>query len=327
MSQSEVIPNANVSEASQALVQQLIDHADRLRVAVSTLPNGTRVVDAGINAPGGLEAGRLIGEICMGGLGTVNLRAGVAFPKWRWTVDVHASDPVTACLGSQYAGWSLSHGEGKGAYFAMGSGPARAMGSKEPLFAELGARNPPGPTCIVLETDRQPPIEVIEKVLTRCQIEPTDLTVILTPTTSLAGGVQIVARVLEVALHKVHELHFPLANIADGAGTAPVPPPTGTFMKAMGRTNDAILFGGFVHLFVNATDDDASQLAAQLPSSASRDFGRPFGEVFKEYGYDFYKVDPMLFSPAACAVTALKSGKTFHGGALREDLLDLSFGG
>jgi methenyltetrahydromethanopterin cyclohydrolase len=269
----------------------------------------------------------LIGEICMGGLGTVNLRAGVAFPKWRWTVDVHASDPVTACLGSQYAGWSLSHGEGKGAYFAMGSGPARAMGSKEPLFAELGARNPPGPTCIVLETDRQPPIEVIEKVLTRCQIEPTDLTVILTPTTSLAGGVQIVARVLEVALHKVHELHFPLANIADGAGTAPVPPPTGNFMKAMGRTNDAILFGGFVHLFVNATDDDASQLAAQLPSSASRDFGRPFGEVFKEYGYDFYKVDPMLFSPAACAVTALKSGKTFHGGALREDLLDLSFGG
>ena len=320
MSQSEVIPNANVSEASQALVQQLIDHADRLRVAVSTLPNGTRVVDAGINAPGGLEAGRLIGEICMGGLGTVNLRAGVAFPKWRWTVDVHASAPVTACLGSQYAGWSLSHGEGKGAYFAMGSGPARAMGSKEPLFAELGARNPPGPTCIVLETDRQPPIEVIEKVLTRCQIEPTDLTVILTPTTSLAGGVQIVARVLEVALHKVHELHFPLANIADGAGTAPVPPPTGNFMNA-------ILFGGFVHLFVNATDDDASQLAAQLPSSASRDFGRPFGEVFKEYGYDFYKVDPMLFSPATCAVTALKSGKTFHGGALREDLLDLSFGG
>jgi methenyltetrahydromethanopterin cyclohydrolase len=328
MSQLEVMPRANVSEASQALVQRLVTEADRLRVSVSSLPGGVRVVDAGIAVPGSLEVGRLIGEICMGGLGTVNLRAGGSFPRWPWQVDVHAGDAVTACLGSQYAGWSLNHGEGKGAYFALGSGPARAMGSKEPLYEELGGgRNPPGSTCLVIETDRVPPTEVVEKVLSRCQISAGQLTLILTPTTSLAGGVQIVARVLEVALHKLHELHFPLASILDGAGTAPVPPPCGDFMKSMGRTNDAILFGGFVQLYVDASDDEAAQLAAKLPSSASRDFGRPFGQVFKEYKYDFYKVDPMLFSPAACAVTAVKSGRTFHGGALREDLLELSFGG
>lgn len=263
----------------------------------------------------------------MGGLGTVALRAGSEFKRWQWQVDVHASDPVTACLGSQYAGWSLSHGEGKGAFHALGSGPARAMGSKEELLKELAFRNPPGATCLVLEVDKVPPPEVVDKVISYCGIAPSQLTLVLTPTTSLAGGVQIVGRVLEVALHKVHALHFPLEKIVDGAGSAPLPPPTGDFINAMGRTNDAILFGGSVHLYVDATDGEARDLAERLPSANSRDFGKPFGQVFKDVKFDFYQIDPMLFSPARCAVTALKSGRTFHAGALREDLLDLSFGG
>lgn len=326
MTETCSLQRANVSLASRALVQRLVDEADRLRVGVSHLANGTRIVDAGIKVPGGLEAGRLIAEICMGGLGTVGLKAGNDFRHWAWQVDVHASDPVTACLGSQYAGWSLSHGEGKGAFHALGSGPARSIGSKEELFGELGYRMPAGETCLVLEVDKTPPQEIVDKVLTRCGIAPEQLTLILTPTSSLAGGVQIVGRVLEVALHKVHALHFPLASIVDGAGSAPVPPPSADFITAMGRTNDAILFGGTVQLYVDASDDDARDLAEKLPSAASRDFGKPFGQVFKDVKYDFYKIDPMLFSPARCAVTAMKSGKTFHGGALREDLLDLSFG-
>lgn len=317
---------ANVSVLSQHLVDSLWNDPGRYRVKTSTDSSGARLIDAGIDAPGGLESGRIIGEICMGGLGTVSLASGTAFKHWSLRVDVSASDPITACLGSQYAGWSLSHGEGKGAFHALGSGPARAMGSREPLFEELGFRNPAGPTTIVLEVDREPPAEVIAKIVDRCGINASDLTLILTPTTSIAGGMQIVARVLEVALHKVHELKFPLAQIIDGVGSAPVPPPSGDFMTAMGRTNDAILFGGQVHLFVDSDDDAARELADGLPSSASRDFGKPFGKIFKDCGYDFYKIDPMLFSPALCAITAVGSGKTFHAGSLREDLLDESFG-
>ena len=327
MTDSTTLKRADVSRASRALVQRLVDEADRLRVGVSHLDNGVCIVDAGIQVPGGLEAGRIIAEICMGGLGTVQFRASTAFRHWAWQVDVHSTDPVTACLGSQYAGWSLSHGQGKGAFHALGSGPARSIGSKEELFKELDYRNPAGDTCLVLEVDKVPPPEVVDKIISYCGIAPGQLTLVLTPTSSLAGGVQIVGRVLEVALHKVHTLHFPLAQIVDGAGTAPVPPPTADFINAMGRTNDAILFGGFVQLYVDASDDDARDLAEKLPSASSRDFGKPFGQVFKEYKFDFYQIDPMLFSPARCAVTAVRSGKTFHGGALREDLLDLSFGG
>lgn len=325
----------SVSAAARHLVKTLVNDADRLRVKVSTLDNGATLVDAGIYAPGGLEAGRIVGEICMGGLGTVSLSFNNAFSRWPYQVNVHSTNPVLSCLGSQYAGWSLSHGEGKGAFYALGSGPARAMATKikdgveepvEALYKELGYRDTGEDTAIVLEVDKIPPVEVAEKIARACKLDPSRVTLILTPTNSLAGGVQVVSRVLEVALHKAHALHFPLEDILDGCGCAPVPPPHPKPVKAMGRTNDAILFGGQVHLFVKGSTEKAKQLANELPSSTSRDYGKPFAEVFKEYNYDFFKVDPMLFSPARVTVTAVDSGLSFHAGQLDDELLDRSFG-
>ena len=159
-----------------------------------------------------------------------------------------------------------------------------------------------------------------------CAVAPSGLTFILTPTTSLAGSTQVVGRVLEVAIHKAHAVKFPLDRIMDGMGTAPVAPPTKDFITGMGRTNDAIIFGGTVHLFVTGPDDDAQELAQNLPASGSRDYGKPFAEIFKAYKGDFYAIDQMLFSPARAIVTALDSGNTFQGGGLNEGLLDRSFG-
>jgi methenyltetrahydromethanopterin cyclohydrolase len=320
------IAGPSVNALTAPLVKSLIKDSDALRLAVSTLDNGTVVVDAGIAVAGGLEAGRRIAEICMGGLGQVQLRTANVFTNWPWHVDAYSLNPVIACLASQYAGWSLKHGEGKGAFSALGSGPARASGSKEKLYDELGYRDKATTACMVIEVSDQPPVQVADKIATQCGVKPDQLTLILTPTSSLAGGVQIVARALEVALHKIHALGFPLEAIIDGGATAPVCPPSQDFMTAMGRTNDAILFGGLVHLFVDCADDDARVLAEQLPSTASKDYGKPFAKVFKDYKYDFYKIDPMLFSPARVAVTTMKGGKTFRAGHLNEELLELSFG-
>ncbi len=315
----------SVNALTAPLVQSLIDNATALRLGVSKLDNGTAVIDAGIQVAGGLEAGRRIAEICLGGLGSVKLRASTSFDNWSWHVDVHTSHPVIACLASQYAGWSLSHGEGKSAFNALGSGPGRAMGSREELFEELHYRDQAERACIVIEADAVPPVEIADQISKQCGITPDKLTLIITPTSSLAGSIQVVARVLETALHKAHALGFPLGNVIDGAGSAPICPPSKDFMTAMSRTNDAILFAGQVHLFVNADDIDVKQLANNLPSSASSDYGKPFGNIFKDVGYDFYKIDPMLFSPARVAVTSLKSGNTFHAGRIDKELLDKSF--
>jgi methenyltetrahydromethanopterin cyclohydrolase len=314
-----------VNALAAPLVQELIAQAKSLRLGVERLANGCVVVDAGIAFRGGLEAGLRIARICMGGLGHAALESSGS-SRWPWQVAVHASDPVLACLGSQYAGWSLAHGEGKGGFHALGSGPGRAAAGREDLFAELAYRDVAESVCIVLEVDKKPPIEIADKVARDCGVKPDRVTLILTPTRSLAGSVQIVARVLEVALHKAHALGFPLHQLIDGAGSAPVPPPSADFLTAMGRTNDAILFGGHVHLFVDCDDGAARRLAESLPASMSKDHGKPFAQVFKDAAYDFYRIDPHLFAPAAVAVTALKSGKTFHAGAIDAKLLEASFG-
>ena len=205
----------------------------------------------------------------MGGLGTATLGTNSGFDNWPWSVNVHAKTPVLSCLGSQYAGWSLSHKSEDSKFYALGSGPGRALAGKEEVLKEFGYKDSADSTCIVLEVDKFPPVEVAEKVAKDCGIAADQLTFILTPTSSLAGVMQIAIRVLEVAMHKAHTLHFPMDKIIDGFGVTPVAPPGGDFMTGMGRTNDAILYGGLVHLFVQSTDDEAKDLADKMPSNTS----------------------------------------------------------
>ena len=311
----------SINALTQPLVESLIAQASALNLNVSQHATGATIVDAGISVAGSLEAGRLIAEICMGGLGRVALNESKQFKYCPISISVHSDTPVLACLGSQYAGWALQHEK----FFSLGSGPARAIAQREDLFKELAYKDSAEKTVLVLETDKIPPAEIIQKVARDTNIKPENLTFILTPTTSLAGTTQIVARVLEVALHKLHTLHFPLNQIVEGVGSAPLPPISRDFLTAMGRTNDAILFGGFVQLIVKCSDLAAEKLAQELPSNSSKDYGKPFAEIFKAVNMDFYQIDPLLFSPAMVNITNVETGNSFVGGELNEALLEASF--
>jgi methenyltetrahydromethanopterin cyclohydrolase len=319
------MPAVSLNALAGALADDMIVHAERYRIGVTPGPRGETLVDCGGEHPGGVEAGLRLAEICMGGLGNVAVAPSDATPRWPWHLVVRTSDPVKACLASQYAGWALKHEADGSKFFALGSGPARALARREPLFDELAHQEHADRAVLVLEAPAPPPAAVVEMVAAACGIGPQRLTILYAPTQSLAGSVQVVARVVEVALHKAHELKFPLDRIVDAVGSAPLCPPHPDFSIGMGRTNDAIIFGGRVQLFVAGPADEAEQLAAKLPSAASRDYGAPFAEIFKRFGGDFYAIDPMLFSPAAVIVTALESGCSFHAGAIAPDLLDASF--
>jgi len=313
---------ASVNLLAGEIVDRLAAGAARYRVAVSRGSSGELLIDAGAKVAGGIDAGLLLVEICMGGLGRVALTPAPGASKWPFWLTVSSNDPVVACLASQYAGWSLAHEK----FFALGSGPGRAQARVEKLFEELPYSDKADRVTIVLESGSPPPPEVVAKVATAAKVDPKNVAFVYAPTQSLAGSVQVVGRVLEVALHKAHELKFPLENIIDGIATAPLSPPHPDFVQAMGRTNDAIIYAGRAHLFVRGSADAAKELAKNLPSSNSRDYGRPFAEVFKAYKGDFYKIDPSLFSPAEALVTAVETGETFRGGAIDEKLLDASFG-
>ena len=315
----------SINKTVKPLVENLLDKADQLNIGIHTTDGGAKIIDAGINHDGCLESGRLITEICMGGLGKVDLTMSSNTTNWPLTINVHSTNPVLSCLASQYAGWNLSFVKEEDNFNALGSGPCRALALKEDLFKDLDYSDKFYSTVVVMEVDRNPPQEIIDKIVSDCSISEKNLTIILTPTKSLSGCTQVVGRVLEVGMHKLHEIGFPLDKVVDGFGSAPVPPPAPDFLIGMGRTNDAILYGGIVHLFVDVPDDEAFELAKRLPSSTSSDYGKPFADIFKEYKFDFYKIDKLLFSPAKVIVSTIKTGKTFTQGSTNIELIEKSF--
>ncbi len=311
----------SINDRAFQLTEELVAESGTQGIEAVRGPSGERLIDAGARERGSIAAGVKIASICMGGLGAIHIGPDMASPSWPWRLIVRSSQPVIACLASQYAGWSLSADK----YFSLGSGPARALAQKEVIFGEIGYRDTSRHATIVLETDTPPPAEIVAMLAHDCHVHVEDLTIIYAPTQSLAGSVQVVARVLEVALHKAHTLHFPLPDIVEGLASAPLCPPHPDFVTSMGRTNDAIIYGGQVQLFVRGPDEAAKALAESLPSKSSRDYGRPFADVFKAFNGDFYAIDPLLFSPASVMVTSLQSGETYRSGMIAQDLLDASF--
>lgn len=314
----------SVNARAERLVEAIAAEAAALRCSVSRGAAGERLIDLGAKARGSLEAGRRLAEVCMGGYGTIALTMASGLEAWPLGVQVHSMNPIVACLASQYGGWTLK--DDASGFFALGSGPARALSRKEVLFQEIGYVDHHAIATIVIEGDAPPPENLTRQIAHDCGIATESLNVLYAPTGSLAGGVQIAARVLEVGLHKAHEVGFPLHDIIDGAGIAPIAPPIPDFVQAMGRTNDAIIYGGRVHLHVTGTDAAAEDLARNLPSSGSASYGRPFAEIFAEVQGDFYKIDGKLFSPAAVTVTNLTTGRSFKAGAVAPEILKKSFG-
>lgn len=310
-----------MNDRAWALADRCSADAAELRLSVTVLECGARVIDAGVTAIGGLAAGRAMAAICMGGLGHVDFATlqigGESWPG----LQVWTDHPAAACMASQYAGWAITP-EG---YFAMGSGPLRARARVEKeLFAKLGYVEDATLGVLVLEGRTLPTEDVAGWVSRKSGVAPAALTFVAAPTASLAGGVQIVARVIETGLHKMDTLGFDVRLVESAFGTAPLAPTARSDMRAIGRTNDCILYGGQARYTVRASDDELESLAARLPASASADYGTPFYDIFKRYDNDFYRIDPLLFSPAEVWLTSATSGRTFHAGALNPEVLRAS---
>ena len=290
-----------LNESAQIEANLLEQRADAWCCSISSMA-GTRILDCGVKANGGLQAGLQLAKICLAGLGEVSLIPGAGGPM----VQVYSDQPVRACLASQYAGWQIK----VGSFFGMGSGAMRAAYGSEKIFEHLlGGRETPSHAVGVLETKQCPTEEAIAYICQRIKLPTDRLTLAVAPASSIAGTIQVVARSLETALHKLHELHFDLTTIVSGYGTAPLPPVANNEGKAIGWTNDAILYGGHVVLWVRCEDEVVSEIGPKVPSSSSSDHGVPFGELFKRYQGDFYKIDPLLFSPAVVEFRNMKTGR------------------
>jgi methenyltetrahydromethanopterin cyclohydrolase len=310
-----------LNERAQRLADYMASTAAQLRIQVQTTPKGARVVNCGIDTLGGLQAGLALARVCLANLAEVTLVPGDVDGNPCPVVQVATDHPVLACMASQYAGWPIAVGK----YFAMGSGPMRAARGAEDLYDHIGGREQPSVAVGVLETRKLPDDRVVDYICEAIKKMPSQLTLLAAPASSLAGTLQVVARSVETCLHKLHELKFDLGQVVAGFGSAPLPPVAKDEVVAIGRTNDAILYGGRVVLWVNAEDEQLAEIGPKVPSSASADHGEPFADIFKRYDYDFYKIDRLLFSPAEVAFCNLRNGKSFAFGEILPRVLTRSF--
>lgn len=310
-----------LNERANRIADELEREATRWRVAVSKVA-GARVIDCGGGVTGSLGAGLLMARTCLADLAEVQL-VPCPLPEVPGpAVQVTTDDPVRACLASQYAGWQVSVGK----FVALASGPMRALAAREELFQHIGGQEQSAYAVGVLETHLHPTEEVVAAIVAKLPPVAEHLTLLVAPTTSLAGTLQVVARSVETALHKLHELKFDVTQVVAGYGVAPLPPVATDFVQAIGRTNDAILYGGRVTLWVRADDEILATLGPKVPSCGSADYGTTFAELFARSGGDFYKIDPLLFSPAEVEFRNLKTGRCHRFGSVEPGLVRKSFG-
>ncbi len=309
---SQKLDRVSVNAGATLVVQRIMANAATLGVTVKTLINGTKVIDM---TQGGFMAGKLFAEACMGGLGEVTF-TGLNFDQlWLPGVSISVDRPSVACMASQFAGWEIKVGK----FFALGSGPARALSRVEKLFEELDYRDEADVAVITLEGRKLPDEEVANYLADKCGVRPEALYILVAPTASIVGSVQIAARLVETGIHKMRELGFDIKQILSGYGTCPIAPVADNDLKAIGRTNDCVLYGGKAFYIVKA-EDSIDELVKKIPSSASKDYGTPFYDLFQRYG-DFYQIDPMLFSPAEVFVNNIADGKTYHAGKVNIEIM------
>lgn len=328
-----VSPNINLNASALKLVQKLCAESDKFAITYEKTPSGATLVDVGLHAEGGYLAGEMVTEICLGGYGKATVMpvqyGDIVLPS----VFVQTDHPALSLLGSQFAGWQI-RGEG---FSAIASGPARALALKpKDLYAKLKYQERSDVAVLVLETEAEPPEPVVEQIALKCNVRTDNLYLVMFSTTSLAGATQVSGRIVETGLHKLERLEFDPLLVRHAWGYAPIVPLHPSSGEAMGRTNDAILYGGVTNYTVDCEDEEELKvISKQAPSSASKMLQEArqlaaksprFLDIFKEAGFDFYKIDPNIFAPAMVSLTNKRTGNTYTSGSLDIEAVKRSLG-
>jgi methenyltetrahydromethanopterin cyclohydrolase len=317
----------SVNQQAMRLVRHILAAPQRLGARVHVLGNGSTLIDLGQEAPGGWLAGRYLARICLGGLARVNFEPYDLAGHTLTAVRVSTQHPLAACLGAQIAGWQLEPLGQPDALIL--SGPVRALNHAcpDPYLELAGYRDEAREGVAVLQTARAVTPEIAAEIARACRLAPEDLYILVAPNNSLACAVQVSARILEQALHRLAEEGYDVRTVCRAEGVCVVPPPAADDLCAMGRLNDALLYGGTAHLTVRASDEAVAEVIARVPTSASSAYGRPFAEIYLDAARDFYSIPLEVHSPAVLHMTNLNSGRVVTAGELNPGVLCRSFFG
>ena len=317
----------SINREAMKTVRLILDDAEALGVIPSRLANGTTVVDMGVEAKGGWRAAELYTLASLGGLGIVSYESYDVASRMLTAVRVMIDHPIEACVASQIAGWRL---EVPGLqHAAILAGPGRALNRENPdhYFDWIDYRDDHHEAVVAIQTSEPITVATADLIASSCRVDPSDLYVLFAPHRSLVTAVQVAARIVEQALHRLAEEGLDLRGLRHAHGFGVVPPLVDDDLKAMGRINDSLLYGGVANVSVEATDDQCAKIVRRVVSMAAEDYGQPFIEIYEEAGCDFYEIPIELHSPAELHLTNVTSGRTFSAGRINQELLLTSFFG
>jgi len=329
------VHHVKINDLAKQIIEKIIQNKELYKAEIAKLDNGSTILDM---SRATWIGGKLVGEICMGGLGTVDFSSYNLDGHYLPSVNVYTSEPIISCLASQLAGWSIKlkkevEKDGqlkkKIIFQSLGSGPARAKSKVEKIFEELDYTDASNCAVIVFETPKLPNEEVMEIVAKKCGVYTNNTYAICAPTACLTGSIQVASRIVETGIHKLHEIKFPMEVISDGFGTTTIAPIAEDDLGAMGRTNDSISAAGLTYYTINVEKDKEEgifDLLKKAPANTSPSYGKPFLETFKATSYNFYDIDPGLFAPAIYTVTNIKTGNSKTVGSVNHELLKQSYG-
>jgi methenyltetrahydromethanopterin cyclohydrolase len=324
-----------INELAKKIVEKIISKKEIYKANIKELANNSTILDM-TNAS--WKGGKLVGEICMGGLGFVQFSHYNLDGHFIPSVIVHTSEPLISCMASQLAGWNVKlkkevekNGQMKTkvVFQSLGSGPARAKSKVEKIFDEIDYIDESDCAVIVFETPKLPNEEVMNIVAEKCGVDTSKTYAICAPTACLTGSIQVAARIVETGVHKLHEINFPIELIKDGYGTTTIAPIAKDDLGAMGRTNDSISAGGMTYYTVNVEkekEEELFEIIRKGPANTSSSYGKPFIETFKAANYNFYDIDSGLFAPATYTLTNVRTGRSLSVGKVNHELLKQSYG-
>ncbi|UOY09876.1 methenyltetrahydromethanopterin cyclohydrolase [Methanonatronarchaeum sp. AMET6-2] len=296
----------NVNETTISIIEEMIAWSEETNIKVKEIGDAV-LLDC---SEGGYDAGALYSMACQGGLATTGFTETEVGDYTLPATQNYTDNPLTACIDCQKASVNLGG--------AIASGPAKL------LLGECNTHRTENSdyAVIALETNQTPTKEEINEFASRCGVQNKCLYIITAPTNSQVGAIQISARAIETALFKLDRLDYDLSKIKNAFSVTPIPPTAETQEEAMGRTNDAIIYGGKVHL----TTEEYDPIFEKIPSNQSKNYGKSMIEAYMDADREFHKIDQDFFAPAEITVNSLDDGKLRKHGEINTNKMIDSFG-
>lgn len=312
----------SVNREAKKIVDKILEQAEQLNVIVSTLKNGTTVVDMGQKAKGSWLAGKYYAEITMGGMGEVTFDSFQLDEYTLPSVKVTSANPFLAGWVSQKHADPLPGAENQ----PILAGPAKAL-LKPPDASIVYANYHDNSDIAVAPFQTSAPIteDFANWVADACQLNPKNLYILVAPSNSLVCAIQVAARPIDNLMHRLHEEGIDIHQVSYAFSSSPVPPLAEDELEAMGRINDSMLYGGQVLIYLNGNDPDIQRILPNLPTRSSNQYGKTFRQIFVEHDMDFHKIDLRIHSVALVQINNIATGNCFSAGAIDRGMLRKSF--